>query len=71
MNMHNPPHPGKFTTEVYLMPINLSARELAAKLGVAASTLHRVLIERGSVKPAKEAWEYSVVNLKAVMRTGQ
>jgi predicted transcriptional regulator len=44
MAMHNPPHPGDFITEVYLKPNNLTARELAGKLNVAASTLHRVLI---------------------------
>ena len=43
MTMHNPPHPGEFITEAYLVPNNLSGRELAAKLGVAASTLNRVL----------------------------
>ncbi len=36
--MHNPPHPGTFVTEVYLEP---NGRELAANLGVAASTLSR------------------------------
>ena len=51
MAMHNPPHPGEFLTEVYLKPNNLSARELAAKLGVAASTLHRILIGSSSVSP--------------------
>jgi helix-turn-helix protein len=49
MAMHNPPHPGEFITEVYLKPNNLSARELAAKLGVAASTLHRIVIGSSSV----------------------
>jgi antitoxin HigA-1 len=43
MAMHNPPHPGEFLTEVYLKPNNLSGRELASKLGVAASTLNRIL----------------------------
>lgn len=38
MAMHNPPHPGEFITEVYLKPNELSGRELAGKLGVAAST---------------------------------
>lgn len=38
---HNRPHPGEFITEVYLVPNKLSAREQAAKLGVAASTLNR------------------------------
>ena len=40
MRMHNPPHPGEFITEVYLTPNNLSARELAAKLRVAAGRRH-------------------------------
>jgi hypothetical protein len=39
--MHNPPHPGQFIIQVYLDPNNLSGRELAGKLGVAASTLNR------------------------------
>jgi addiction module HigA family antidote len=51
MPMHNPPHPGEFITEVYLKPNNLSARELAAKLGVAASTLHRVMIGKSGISP--------------------
>jgi addiction module HigA family antidote len=49
--MHNPPHPGEFIAEAYLEPNNLSARELAAKLGVSASTLHRILIGASSVSP--------------------
>ncbi len=51
MAMHNPPHPGEFITEVYLRPNNLSGRELAAKLGVAASTLNRVLTGASGVSP--------------------
>jgi antitoxin HigA-1 len=51
MTMHNPPHPGEFITEVYLEPNNLSGRELAAKLGVAASTLHRVLTGANGISP--------------------
>ena len=43
MTMHNPPHPGEFIIQVYLEPNNLSGRELAGKLGVAASTLNRIL----------------------------
>jgi len=49
MAMHNPPHPGEFITEVYLKPNKLSARELAGKLGVAASTLHRILIGKSGI----------------------
>jgi addiction module HigA family antidote len=49
--MHNPPHPGEFITEVYLKPNGLSGRELAAKLGVAASTLNRVLTGTSGISP--------------------
>ncbi len=51
MAMHNPPHPGDFITEVYLEPNHISGRELAAKLGVAASTLSRVLKGTNRVSP--------------------
>jgi addiction module HigA family antidote len=49
--MHNPPHPGAFITEVYLVPNGISARELAAKLGVAASTLNRILRRLSGISP--------------------
>lgn len=52
MDMHNPPHPGEFITEVYLAPNRISGRELADKLDVAASTLSRVL--RGSSRVTPE-----------------
>ena len=51
MTMHNPPHPGEFITEVYLEPNNLSGRELAAKLGVSASTLNRILKGTSGISP--------------------
>jgi len=51
MAMHNPPHPGEFITEVYLEPNNLSGRELAASLNVAASTLNRILKGNSGVSP--------------------
>lgn len=51
MAMHNPPHPGEFIIEVYLEPNNLSGRELAATLGVSASTLNRVLTGTSAVSP--------------------
>ncbi len=49
MAMHNPPHPGAFIQEAYLVPHGMSGRELALQLGVAASTLNRVLNEASSV----------------------
>lgn len=51
MAMHNPPHPGEFITEVYLEPNAISGRELAVKLGVAASTLNRVLRGSSGISP--------------------
>ena len=51
MTMQNPPHPGEFIAEVYLEPNGLGGRELAAKLGVAASTLSRVLTGASGVSP--------------------
>jgi len=51
MAMHNPPHPGEFITEVYLEPNDLSGRELAAKLGVAPSTLNRIITGTSGVSP--------------------
>jgi antitoxin HigA-1 len=51
MAMHNPPHPGEFISSVYLEPNNISGRELAATLGVATSTLSRVLKGSSAVSP--------------------
>ncbi|MBE7373596.1 HigA family addiction module antitoxin [Pseudomonas lopnurensis] len=49
--MHNPPHPGEFITETYLEPNGISGRQLAEKLGVAPSTLSRVLKGTSRVTP--------------------
>ena len=51
MAMHNPPHPGEFITGVYLEPNGISGRELAATIGVASSTLSRVLNGSSRVTP--------------------
>lgn len=51
MNMHNPPHPGEFITDIYLEPNGISGRELALKLDVAASTLSRILKGTSRVTP--------------------
>ena len=51
MTMHNPPHPGEFIIQAYLDPNNLSGRELAGKLGVAASTLNRILTGTSRISP--------------------
>ena len=51
MTMHNPPHPGAFIQAVYLTPSQISCSELALKLGVADSTLQRVLKASSGVSP--------------------
>ncbi|NIV94630.1 HigA family addiction module antidote protein [candidate division KSB1 bacterium] len=43
MNMHNPPHPGEFIRQVYLEPLGISYRTVAAKLKVAPSTFNRLI----------------------------
>ena len=51
MTMHNPPHPGEFIRETYIKPFEISIRSLAKNLGVAASTLARIVSERSAVSP--------------------
>ena len=51
MNMHNPPHPGKFIRSVYLEPFGISERTLAANLAVSPSTLNRVITGKSGVSP--------------------
>ncbi|WP_027849449.1 HigA family addiction module antitoxin [Marinospirillum minutulum] len=49
MSMHNPPHPGEFIESIYMEPHGISCRYLAEQLGVAASTLNRVLKGKSAV----------------------
>lgn len=49
--MYDPLHPGEFITETYLAEWRMSARELAAELNVAPSTLSRVLNGTARVTP--------------------
>ena len=51
MSMHNPPHPGEFIRTVYLEPFDLSVRMLAERLGVAPSTLARVVSGKSGISP--------------------
>ena len=51
MTMHKPPHPGEFIASVYMAPYNISCRSLARHLGVAASTLSRVIKGKSAVSP--------------------
>jgi len=51
MNMYNPPHPGQFIREVYLEPLAISHRTVAAKLKVSASTFTRLVNGQSNVSP--------------------
>ena len=51
MAMHNPPHPGEFIESVYMEPYGISCRYLAEQLGVAPSTLNRVIKGKSGVSP--------------------
>lgn len=51
MAIHNPPHPGEFIRETYIDPFDISVRSLAESLGVASSTLARIVSTRSGVSP--------------------
>ncbi|MES9902079.1 MAG: HigA family addiction module antitoxin [Sedimenticola sp.] len=51
MSMHNPPHPGEFIQATYMEPFDISCRNLAKHLDVAASTLNRVIKGKSGISP--------------------
>lgn len=51
MTMYNPPHPGEFIQEVYLKPLGISYRTVAAKLKVAPSTFNRLIKGQSNISP--------------------
>jgi len=51
MSMHNPPHPGEFIKEVYMIPFGLSSRKVAKNLKVAPSTINRILNGESNITP--------------------
>jgi len=51
MAMFNPPHPGEFIRDTYLIPFSLSCRFLAKNLDVAPSTLNRVIKGQSGISP--------------------
>ena len=51
MAMHNPPHPGEFIKEVYLVPYNISSRQVAEKLKVSPSTFNRLIKGESNISP--------------------
>ena len=51
MTMYDPPHPGEFIREVFLVHLSMSRRAIAMKLGVSPSTFSRLLRGRCGVSP--------------------
>ncbi len=51
MNMYNPPHPGEFIRDTYLVPFNVSQNEIADKLDVARSTFNRLIRGDSGISP--------------------
>ena len=47
--MDNPPHPGEFIRDVYLEPLAVSHRQVAAKLKVSPSTFTRLIKGQSNV----------------------
>jgi addiction module HigA family antidote len=47
--MSNLPHPGEFIQEIYLERFGITGRQLAFKLGVAPSTINRILKGRSGI----------------------
>ncbi|MDR2723560.1 MAG: HigA family addiction module antidote protein [Cellulomonadaceae bacterium] len=59
---YDPPHPGEFIAATYLEPFNISARTLAGALGVAVTTVTRILSGQARVTPEM------AVRLEGVLR---
>ena len=51
MMMYNPPHPGEFIKETYIIPLNISLRSAAEKLDVSPSTFSRLIKGDADVSP--------------------
>ncbi len=51
MNMHNPPHPGEFIRETYILPFEISSRKVAENIHVSPSTFNRLLNGDSNISP--------------------
>ena len=51
MTMYNPPYPGEFIRAAYIEPFDISIRSPAVSLGVAPSTLTRLINMRSGISP--------------------
>ena len=46
-----PTHPGEIIKEDYLLPLSITIKNMAEKLGVSRKTLSKIINERGAVTP--------------------
>lgn len=46
-----PTHPGRIIKEDYLLPLSISVKDMAEKLGVSRKTLSKIVNEKGSITP--------------------
>jgi antitoxin HigA-1 len=51
MAMYNPPHPGEFIKEAYLVPLGITPRSVALRLKVSPSTFLRLVKGQSSISP--------------------
>jgi addiction module HigA family antidote len=46
-----PTHPGEIIKEDYLLPLSITIKDMAEKLGVSRKTLSKIINERGAITP--------------------
>jgi addiction module HigA family antidote len=46
-----PTHPGKIIKEDYLLPLSLTIKDMAFRLGISRKTLSKIINERGTITP--------------------
>jgi len=46
-----PSHPGKIIKEDYLLPLSLTIKDMASRLGISRKTLSKIINERGTITP--------------------
>jgi addiction module HigA family antidote len=49
--IRRPTHPGKIIKEDYLLPLSITIKDMAEKLGVSRKTLSKIINERGAITP--------------------
>lgn len=49
--IRRPTHPGNILKEDYLLPLSITIKDMAIKLGVSRKTLSKIINERGAITP--------------------